>query len=171
LLIYNTNNSAIIGKGFYFNNGTPSSPSWKKMLSNLDASVAFATRGGATVVQPNTNFVLPQTTEDFDIANNFASSWLFANSFVAPVNGIYHFEGSIIWTVSGAAFYVYTEIRVNDVNNISVYDYKSEDFTSRVSNNIQLSTGDKVTLGCRQTSGGPGSIFGSYFSGNLLTRL
>ncbi len=173
LLLYNMNAAIPGGKGFYFNNGTAAAASWKKMISCVETAVTFASRGSATVVQPNTNYV-PSQTEDFDISNNFipVGSILFPNTFIAPVDGVYHFDGSITWTISGAVpLYVYTKIRVNAVNNISVYNYISEDITSHVSHNIKLNAGDKVTLGCKHSGNGPISVFSSYFSGNLITRL
>jgi len=147
---------------------------WKNMGGGKD--IAFSVKGNAVVVQPNTNYIFKQVSEDYDLGNNFYldGGFLFANVFVVPASGIYHFDGAITWTLSGSGgYYAYTEIRVNGSNIVSLYNYamNNTDITTHAAGNIQLNAGDIVSFGCKHSSAGPASIFGSSFSGHLVVRL
>jgi len=176
LMVYNTNISMPNGTGFYLNNGTSSLPQWKKVRIYGDENIAFASKGDATVVQTGPVYRLPQQTELYDISNDFLSngSLFDPNTFIAPVTGIYHFDGSIIWTTNnGENFYTYTLILVNAVETITVYNQANgaADYTTSLSRDIKLNAGDKVNFACKLSGSGPASIFSSFFSGHLIFRL
>jgi hypothetical protein len=143
--------------------------------AHWDGAIAFATRGSATVAPPNTSYILPQTSEDFDIDGNFLlnSSIINPNSFVAPIKGIYEFNGSVTWIViPGSSFTTYTEIKVNgNIRKTEYFQVTSDaDITTSIHHKLLLNEGDIVTFSCKHTSPQNESIFSSFFSGNLLFR-
>lgn len=175
LLIYNTNAAISTGAGYYFNNGTASSPAWTKFISSDDAGIAFAAKSGYVEVLPNTSKVLNLDTEDFDVSNNFllGSSFVNPNTFIAPVKGVYHFDATIKWEINGAASAITIDaaLRVNGLNRVSFFETSQHSYAMHINNNVLLNAGDKVTIVVGHNYSTLIPYGKCYFSGNILVKL
>ncbi|MEL6988725.1 MAG: hypothetical protein AAGK97_12985, partial [Bacteroidota bacterium] len=79
LLVFNTNPSVDGGRGFYFNNGTPSSPEWIKLMDADDLSVGADNdwlESGATIYNNNSDIGIGTSSVDakVEVFNNSSLS-------------------------------------------------------------------------------------------------
>ncbi|TXB64374.1 hypothetical protein FRY74_11320 [Vicingus serpentipes] len=138
-------------------------------------AVAFEARGASISV--DTNPILCQfDAVNFDEGGNFNAS-AGQYSFTAPVNGVYTFNASVLFSDTGGGP---DEITVVDllVNGVTLYSSKqpiknSEKVTNTVSSTIRLSANDKIQVNVYVLNGGgpllmTGAGDESWFSGHLV---
>ena len=113
---------------------------------------AFSAKFDANYSIPSGSLVLLRfLTEDYDDDNAFSDT-----SFFAPSDGLYHFDSQVLWnTMTSSSGYNHLLIRVNNVTfTESVIPNSTVTFnTNRLSCNIMLKKGDKVTVHTAQTTG------------------
>ncbi len=66
LLVYNTGSGGLSPRGYYYNDGTPASPNWKKLLNTGDAWLIT----GNTGTNPTTHFIGTIDNKDLVIRTN-----------------------------------------------------------------------------------------------------
>ncbi len=146
--------------------------------------VAFSVYQNTTVNVPsNTMTTIPFDNKKYDLNNNFNTT---TGEFTAPVSGIYHFDATIIFTISAASngsHLIY--LTSSSINAITMhrYDilaaYKSG--TSTINTDVKLDAGQKVQIKANQTSsisnltvavtGGGSNDVTCRFSGHLVMAL
>jgi len=165
-------------EGFYYNAGTAAAPNWI-LLAN-EKRIAFSVSGPEEGVDLYnvTNVPIPFAVEQYDLGNDYltSSALINPNNFIAPVPGIYHFDGNITW-IGFEEDFGGAELRLM-VNGLKVYASRAnpeEDddmFGIQLSADIQLNAGDKVQLCGFQSSGYTQHIlpFENWFSGRLVIQ-
>lgn len=123
---------------------------------------------------------LPINTEQYDLSNNFNTT---TNLFTAPLNGIYHFDGTVTWssltaTSGGFLLELYGTSPSFTISQHSKEISATNVFsTSTISADVKLNAGQTVKLTAFQDSPISLTIKGSYndytcvFSGHLIMRL
>lgn len=108
--------------------------------------------GGSAVIPPNTVVKLAFGSEMYDIGNDYNNSEASPHStFIAPVHGIYHFDGKVTWLsndISGSA--VSLSLKVLNNGNTTVINEMISNFpdqfylTQQFSTDVELQAGAQV---------------------------
>lgn len=117
----------------------------------------------STTFADNVLQFVPFTVERFDDGNNFNlnSSGTSPNRFVAPYDGVYHFDAKVIWTAfTGTTRYKHQLIiRIENSAGSQIftsfdnsYFSNDEEGTNQLSMNISLNAGEKVVLAVSHNS-------------------
>ena len=183
------NGTAIVAEGKLRFFGSAVHPGAGKVLTSdangnatWEGSAGFSAynSGASVVVAHNTNFVIPFTQEYYDHTANFQLNSAAANknTFIAPANGVYHFDASVLWTLSNnAAGSLEVGLWVNGIRRGAVRadaNTGNTQFQSSLSKDLLLASGDKVTVTVYQNTGfsqGISSVADyCHFSGHLIYR-
>ncbi len=100
LLVYNTNTNLAGGAGYFYNSGTPASPSWTKMLTNASTGWQL---GGNAGTDPATNFIGTTDSRPLKFRVGNAPSGMIEPSSYSTYFGQHSGEGSTN-NVENAAF-------------------------------------------------------------------
>lgn len=129
-------------------------------------------------------------TEHYDYGNHYllhvgSNPGTTASTFMAPVDGVYHFDAAAEVTVSeylNNIQYANIRLRLNRngvLSTIAIQDLTVDDnlklsASGNISTGVRLQAGDRVFVEVRQVSSGPGNVFGgpnalgAYFTGHLV---
>lgn len=137
----------------------------------------FVTRNADQNIPNATATKLTFTTKPVDPDNNFNTS---LNSFIAPQDGLYHFDVTIDWTATFTATKVYVQIvnlnTIDDVKRVAtqVIQVSAEKPVLSCSATFHVLGSEKVEVRVFQNSGSAKSIESSastYFSGYMVRPL
>ncbi len=174
-MVYNTTDNKM-----YYCNGT----AWinTEIAGSQNAPAFSATDLGDLNIQVSGTTYVPFITETYDLGGNFNTNTagVDPNTFIAPLNGIYHFDAYISWNFAGATIistnYAVTQLIVNGnvvaatTTNPSAVTY----FYTQISRDLKLEAGDKVRLAVMDDVAGNQFIKKGAglctFSGHLATK-
>jgi hypothetical protein len=118
---------------------------------------------------------IPFNLEDFDISNSAHSglSIINPNTFVAPVNGIYHFDMHTLWSgTPGTDLFFWIDKNGNPVANYD--DNMPAGFSTHNINfgtTIRLNAGDKVKMMTGIVDNDNQQVLSASLSGFLVFKL
>lgn len=138
--------------------------------TGIDSPTAINSTGGASFVTVNFG------SEVYDIGNNYNQQ---AHTFVAPTNGIYHFDTSIQWSQSeDDKFYPalqITRLRSGQTSVLAENEYTVIfKYTSTLSTDCQLQQGDVVFVQGKSALNNTKletSTSTAHFNGRLIQKL
>ncbi len=132
------------------------------------------------------NTIVPFNNERYDTGSNFyLNNMSNSNSFVAPANGIYHFDASASMSFGGVTIlntsYVGIHLIVTNVSNGFVTvaatrilaPVSNDSFSVHISRDLKLAAGDKVRVSVSDGVGGSSHFLKSdlsSFNGHLVTK-
>lgn len=137
--------------------------------------------GELNIQVSGTTFV-PFVTETYDLGNNFntTNAGTDPNTFIVPLNGIYHFDAYVSWSFSGATIqstnYAVIQLVVNGsvVASATYAPSAVLYFNTQISRDLKLETGDKVRLAVLDDVAGNQFIKKGaglcVFNGHLVTK-
>ncbi len=137
----------------------------------------FVTRNADVSIPSAAATKLTFTTKSVDPDNNFNTS---LNSFIAPQDGLYHFDATIDWTTAFTATKVYLQIvnlnTIDEVKRVAtqVIQVSAEKPLLSCSATFYVLGSEKVEVRVFQNSGAAKSIESSastYFSGYMVRGL
>lgn len=150
--------------------------SWSSLPAAFNPVPFKATNSVDQIIGTSVIFGLTFNTEEYDPDNNFSSS-----SFFTPADGIYHFDATVIWFLSGvtSASILQLILAVNGSNvhiiSVKIPATTSGAYSETISADISLTSSQTVTLkvyqdtGVNQLIGGnSGSLKDSYFNGHRI---
>jgi len=174
-MVYNTTDNRM-----YYCNGS----AWiNTEVAGPQNAPAFgvANIGGLNIETSGTTIV-PFTTESYDIGNNFnlAASGVDPNTFIAPFDGIYHFDAYVSLNISGATIissnFANIQLLVNNAvaTQASYIPVANSNFILQISRDLKLVAGDKVKVAVFEDVAGTqylkmGALM-CTFSGHLVTK-
>lgn len=142
--------------------------------AHWEGAIAFSAKyDSAYVPMPiNTYITVPFNNEEFDVSNNFITKAAFINpnTFIAPVSGVYHFDGRIEVMGQRSALLA-TQYKINTTGQ--GFEFGLVDANYLVSNiflsrTFKLNAGDKVSLQVKAIADDDCEISKAIFSGHLL---
>jgi hypothetical protein len=130
---------------------------------------AVYTPVGSTSINNNADTRVPFANELYDDGNNFDN--VTNNAYVAPAAGLYHFDISLAWNLTGVAssYKIRMLLGVFGTANemASWYDVAAGTsglLTTQLSTNLKLTAGQNVTVFAYQNSGSTQGLNGGYTS-------
>lgn len=181
-MVYNTTDNRM-----YYCNGT----AWiNTEVAGPQSEPAFSAYNSGDVNYISVDFqpgvtIVPFNNEYYDISSNFSTSGqVNGSSFVAPTNGVYHFDASALMNLVGTSLtnsnYVNIHLMVTTVSNgfttaaatATFVPIANSNFSIFISRDLKLATGDKVRVSVSD------DIFGTQylasdkclFNGHLATK-
>jgi hypothetical protein len=164
-------------------NGT----AWKSLTGKdanvpLESVIAFSvwySNGSHFFVPAGKEVTVPFSAKFYDVGNNFSlsSSMILPNTFMAPVDGIYHFDAAVFWGgLDNPHGHVSLFLKKNGSGMYSVNQpFGADAFSHTLSVDVRLKAGDKITLGTSHTTSGTRIILMypsvTRFSGRCIARL
>jgi len=151
-----------------FSDGTTQTTAASGSSSTPSAFRVFKT---STQSIPNTTVkTITWDSADFDLGSDFELS---NNRFIAPVDGVYHFDALSHWASGTGSGKLQIQLKIN---NGLEYDIHCPAATTvqicSVSALLKLSAGDPVTVDVHQTTGSPIDLnsakHNTYFTGHLI---
>lgn len=150
--------------------------SWVSPAAAFNPVPFKATNSVDQIIGTSVIFGLTFNTEEYDPDNNFSSS-----SFFTPSDGIYHFDATVVWFLSGvtSASSLQLVLSVNGANvhiiSVKIPASTSGFYSQTISADISLTLSQTVTLkvyqdtGVNQIIGGnSGSLKATYFNGHRI---
>ncbi|WP_428664260.1 hypothetical protein [Runella sp.] len=180
-LVYNaTDNKMYYCNGTAWINTEVDGPQSEPAFSAYNSGDVFYT---SVDYSPGVTF-LTFNAENYDVSNNFAiNNMQNANTFIAPANGIYHFDATIGMDVSGimsSSYFVSIHYMVTTAANgftsvaatQTVAPVVSSNFSAQISRDLKLAAGDKVRVSVSASIPGTPYLKSnlSFFSGHLATK-
>lgn len=149
--------------------------------------VAFKAKGEYTTsatIQTSVTTVVPLQTEQFDIGADYNTSTAATdpNSFIAPVNGVYHFSGHVKAYITSNVYNI-SSSEISLLRNGSTLTYlegtpaetnpQSSVIQLSIDQTVQLNAGDKIQLAIYQYNSGniSAKYLNANFSGHLVFAL
>lgn len=181
-MVYNTTDNRM-----YYCNGT----AWVNTeVAGPQSEPAFSAYNTGDVNYISVDFqpgvtIVPFNAEYFDISNNFSTNgFINSNTFIAPANGVYHFDASAVMNLVG-----YSPSNSNSVNIHLMVTTISNGFTTaaatanyapivntnfsvHISRDLKLAVGDKVKVSVSDDIFGTQYIASDkvFFNGHLATK-
>lgn len=170
------------GAGRVLTSDAAGNATWKDPIK-----VAFRATGENTTspsIPAYSSMVVPLQTELFDIGADFntSSASTDPNTFITPVNGVYHFSAHIkVYITSNVYNISSSEIKLLRNGNVMTYlvgtpaevNTQSSAVELSIDQTVQLNAGDKIQFAIEQ--GSLGNLSGKYlnadFSGHLVFAL
>lgn len=124
-----------------------------------EGGVAFSAfnNAGPSMTIPNaTETVVSFDNEEYDLGNDFtvSSSFINPSTFIAPVDGIYHFDAIVGWEGFNANGSTMLHLKKNGTTFYSVTQIAHGiNHSAQLSIDVRLPPGTKVTLAVSQVSG------------------
>jgi hypothetical protein len=134
-------------------------------------SSAFRVYKTSTQSIPNTDVkTITWEAEDFDLGNDFE---LANNRFIAPVNGVYHFDAVSHWASGTAAGKFQLQLKINNGLEYDIHcSAPASVQVCSLSALLKLDSGDPVTVDVYQTTGSSRDLnsakHNTYFTGHLV---
>lgn len=178
--------------------GAGQSPGQGKVLTSdangnatWEGAVAFSSQGvvttGSNSIAPNTFTKVRFATVNYDLNGNYhGPNDANHSSFIAPVNGIYHFDSKVVWDANYIDGYTvrFMLVRIRDGNKTVLHEHFDNfpdlpTLTQQISIDTKLQAGDQVYMEVRHTAEenvklSEGGFFGypqHYFNGRLVIKL
>jgi hypothetical protein len=129
--------------------------------------------------------IVPFSAEYYDISNNFSTNgFMNSNTFVAPANGVYHFDASGILNLNGYSIsntnQVSIHLMITAVSNgfttvaatATFVPIANANFGVYISRDLKLAAGDKVKVSVSDDIFGTQYIASDkcFFNGHLATK-
>lgn len=131
----------------------------------------LAKQNGTVAVPPGVEVTMPYNTESYDDANGAAANNFSAGIFTVPVSGNYHFDASATWQPFSTLAYIEIVVNGTVVGTTASY-LNGSIFTSTISKDMKLNSGDQVTIKVAQGTSSSQAILGltfyNTFSGHLF---
>lgn len=181
-MVYNTTDNRM-----YYCNGTAwintevagpqSEPAFSAYNSGDVNYTSIDFQPGATIVSFNNKY--------YDVSSNFnTSGQANGNNFIAPVNGVYHFDASasinLVGTSIASSNYVNIHLMVTTVSNgftnvaatAAFAPIANSNFSIFISRDLKLAAGDKVRVSVSDDLFGTQYLASdkSFFNGHLATK-
>lgn len=137
---------------------------------------------GALNIETSGTTIVPFTTESYDLGNNFnpAAAGVDPNTFIAPFNGIYHFDAYVSLNISGVTIvssnFANIQLLVNNsvATQASYIPVANANFILQISRDLKLTAGDKVKVAVFEDVAGTQYIkmgpLMCTFNGHLITK-
>jgi hypothetical protein len=181
-MVYNTTDNRM-----YYCNGT----AWiNTEVAGPQSEPAFSAYNSGDVnytavdFQPGVTLV-PFNNEYYDISSNFnTGGQVNGSSFIAPANGVYHFDAAASMSLAGASIvnsnYVNIHLMVTTVSNgfttvaatATFVPIANANFSIYISRDLKLAVGDRVRVSVSDDLFGSQYLASdkSFFNGHLATK-
>lgn len=162
------------GKGKILTSDSVGNATWESTTT-----VAFSAIGITNFTVSNSQEQTVQfANEAYDVNSNFNFA---TNTFIVPVNGIYHFDAQVTWGSKPNSYPAEMKLVKNHNGNITVIRQNNQTVnpiswgTNVIGTDVQLSAGDLVYLSVLQTYGAAVTLtIGqeyNFFNGHLVVKL
>ncbi|MCF2519418.1 C1q-like domain-containing protein [Dyadobacter sp. CY351] len=154
--------------------------SWDNVLGNVAFRASGIPENGSEKIAPGSVSKVAFTIQEYDLGSNYNDVQGSPHStFIAPLNGIYHFDLTLLWSIATYDDFVTTArfIRTRGGSKMSVssFDFRSgNDGSISASTDIQLIQGDMVHIEVQNYGSKELTIWPenekSHFSGRLVLK-
>ncbi|MCE7065315.1 hypothetical protein [Dyadobacter sp. CY326] len=151
---------------------------WENIVGNVAFRASGVQGGGSEILAPGSTVKVAFANQDYDISGNYNDLNASPHStFIAPVNGIYHFDLKLTWNkpFDIETYDVLTSfIRTRNGNSISVAnEYFKSNFSgaTKSSLDLQLIQGDMIHIEVENPGASGFEIFKANEDGHFNGRL